>query len=85
MVDVLERPAWLFLLLMVVSMTVIVAVIVAVIVVVRRSGSRRGEALPRPGAVPPGWYPQVEGTWRYWDGTRWTGDAPPPSGSTPTG
>lgn len=27
--------------------------------------------------IPAGWYPQGDGTQRFWDGTRWTGDVAP--------
>lgn len=37
-----------------------------------------------PGPVPAGWYPQQDGTQRYWDGAQWTDyerpATPPPSG-----
>lgn len=56
----------------------VIAAIVAVVIVVSR-GFRTSAAPPQPGSVPPGWYPQQDGSQRYWNGAAWTEDVHPPT------
>lgn len=68
---VFERPAFWLLVLV-----VLVVAVVALVVVLATKGSRKA-AVPASAPVGlPGWYPQPDGTKRYWDGRGWA-DSPP--------
>jgi hypothetical protein len=44
------------------------------------------ESSPDPATqAAPGWYPQAQGGYQYWDGVRWVASAPPPGTSYPAG
>lgn len=71
---VFERPAFWLLLVLV----LLVAVIALVVTLAVKAGGKRAAPVAQPAGLP-GWYPQPDGSQRYWDGRTWTeGPAPAP-------
>lgn len=63
----LEKPAfWILLMLLAVVAVVVLVIVLAV------KGGRSARTPVATSAGTPGWYPQPDGTQRYWDGRSWT-------------
>ena len=62
-----ERPAFLIVFLLLAA-----AVVIVLVIVVAARSSKTATPPPVQPTGLPGWYPQPDGTQRYWDGREWT-------------